>query len=432
MTGEFLVCRLGEFQSIPNADKIVKVEMYGETIVTQNTNNSGDLGILFDCETQLSPEFCRINDLYDDESLNVTAGTKGYISSKNRRVRPITLKGVKVSAMWMPIKCIRYCFDSYAKFSEFCANSENKHFKAIGDIQICDKYVTPETQRSSAGAYPNGFKKHSKIKDRCPNFKKHFDTQHWGKAKVNFDYPYTAIITEKLHGTSLRVGYHPVKHEKKWWQKLLFWKKYSEKYSIVVGTRNTIKTYDLDNCHLNDDLYIKAARYILSYVTLAKDETLYCEIVGYDGTKPIMPSHNNIKLKGHITSEDYKKITKEYGDTTTYSYGCSVGNFEVYIYRRTVKDVEVSMVDTWQKNPPPTIKVMHIYSDDMLEELKKDVNIATSYFSSAIGKHIKEGVCIRLEKDSQAQVFKNKSFIFKVLEGIAKDSDTYTDIEEIN
>ena len=431
MTGEFTICRLTEPIKIEGADNVVKYELYGETIVTQNNTKAGDLGILFDCETQLSAEFCRLNDLYDDSELNVTFGTKGYISSKNRRVRPITLRGVKVSAMWMPIKSIRYCFTDYSSYEQFIRIPEGSSFKAVGSTEICCKYITPETSRSLTTGAKNKQRLKSKIKDRCPNFKKHFDTGHWGKAKIEFEYPFNAIISEKLHGTSLRVGYHPVIQEKSWWQKLLFWRKYPEKYQIVVGTRNTIKTYDLDNCHNNSDLYIRAAREILTYVKIQEDETLYCEIVGYDNLKSIMPSHNNIKLKGQIPPEEYKKITKAFGDTTEYSYGCKTGEFKVFLYRRTIGEKEVLQYNEWAMLPPPICTTMEVTSDEDLESLKVRVKTFTDG-SSRAGKHISEGVCIRLEKADKIQVLKNKSFVFKVLEGIAKESDTYQDIEEIN
>jgi hypothetical protein len=433
MTGEAIICKMGKHQDIPGADNIVKVELFGETIVTQKTNNEGELGILFDCETQLSHEFCRLNDLFDDTNLNVTYNTKGYISSKNRRVRPITLKGVKVSGFWMPIKSIRFAFDSYAEYQQFCNKAEGSSFNKIGDVEICCKYITPETSRSLTTGAKNKQKSKSKIKDRCPSFIKHFDTSHWGKAHIKFDYPFIATITEKLHGTSLRIGHLKVKQEKSWWQKLLFWKSYPEQYKIVVGTRNTVKTYDLDNCHNNDDLYIRAAREILSYINLQINETIYCEIVGYDNLKPIMPSHSNIKLKGNIPSEEYKKITKSYGDTTTYDYGCSVGEFKVFIYRKTSNGEEIP--ESWLgKNPPILYKTL-IENDEQLEKFKKEVKLYTDG-SSKLGKHIKEGVCIRLEqefdRELEIQVFKNKSFIFKVLEGIAKEDEKYVDQEEIS
>jgi hypothetical protein len=44
--------------------------------------------------------------------------------------------------------------------------------------------------------------------------------------------------------------------------------------------------------------------------------------------------------------------------------------------------------------------------------------------------HIKEGVCVRVENDLQnLKVYKHKSYEFKVLEGIIKDSGV-ADMEE--
>ena len=47
--------------------------------------------------------------------------------------------------------------------------------------------------------------------------------------------------------------------------------------------------------------------------------------------------------------------------------------------------------------------------------------------------HIREGVCVRIEKENgKTKTYKHKSFLFELLEGIAKESDDYVDVEEIN
>ena len=45
--------------------------------------------------------------------------------------------------------------------------------------------------------------------------------------------------------------------------------------------------------------------------------------------------------------------------------------------------------------------------------------------------HIKEGDCVRLESGLVPRIYKHKSFEFKVLEGLAKDSGV-VDMEESN
>ena len=49
--------------------------------------------------------------------------------------------------------------------------------------------------------------------------------------------------------------------------------------------------------------------------------------------------------------------------------------------------------------------------------------------STLDGKHIREGVCVRIEGGLNNKTFKFKSFEFKVLEGIIKDSGV-VDTEE--
>ena len=61
------------------------------------------------------------------------------------------------------------------------------------------------------------------------------------------------------------------------------------------------------------------------------------------------------------------------------------------------------------------------------------VEQSTTGYSTLDYTHIREGVCVRLEKaDGTIKVFKHKSFNFKVLEGILKNNDDYVDTEDVN
>jgi hypothetical protein len=59
------------------------------------------------------------------------------------------------------------------------------------------------------------------------------------------------------------------------------------------------------------------------------------------------------------------------------------------------------------------------------------VDIYSKGSSVVDSTHIKEGVCVRLESGIFPRIFKHKSFDFKVLEGIVKDSGV-VDMEESN
>jgi hypothetical protein len=59
---------------------------------------------------------------------------------------------------------------------------------------------------------------------------------------------------------------------------------------------------------------------------------------------------------------------------------------------------------------------------DIREQFSKLVELYGSGPSIIDASHIKEGVCVRIEGGIQNKTFKFKSFEFKVLEGIVKDS----------
>ncbi len=64
--------------------------------------------------------------------------------------------------------------------------------------------------------------------------------------------------------------------------------------------------------------------------------------------------------------------------------------------------------------------------------MEQIVEYTTNEDSKEFPQHIREGVCIRIENGSVTPILlKNKNFIFKVLEGIVKDTNT-VDIEESN
>jgi len=74
-------------------------------------------------------------------------------------------------------------------------------------------------------------------------------------------------------------------------------------------------------------------------------------------------------------------------------------------------------------------------NQDLSDDRSFDENIIDlvdiySKGSSAIDNtHIREGVCVRLESGLVPRIYKHKSFEFKVLEGIVKDSGI-VDMEE--
>jgi len=472
-TGKGLICKLGEHIPIEGADKIVQVNMFGETIITSKTNEVGMIGILFDMETCLSHEYSSENNMYRHSNLNKDKTIVGYLQD-DRRIRPIKLKGVKVSALFMPISTIpNGGFDKVEEYIGFEIDEFN-------GFKICEKYVSKATKH---GMTQN---KEGKIKQNlCPTFREHIDTDQWSRNIGKLQENNFVILTEKLHGTSSRCGYLQVPVDDTPFLDKLITKlrifgdltKTKKEYAFVVGSRRVVKSINLDSVknknhfYGEDDLWTKISSKRFEG-KLKKGETVYFEIVGYTPSGGlIMPSVSNEKLKNFLPKEEYINFIKKYGDTTTFNYGCSDPNvinehgvdgvdviesyYKLFVYRITLTNEEGFFVDySWDqvKNRCEQLGVDYTpeldrgvaYRHDKTDEiyLRTESKIAikpdeliqnyTDETSKFFPQHIKEGVCVRIENGGMTPILlKNKSFIFKVLEGIIKDTN-HLDIEESN
>jgi hypothetical protein len=162
-TGKALICKLGKHIEIPGADRIVQVDMFGETIITQKGNEEGTIGLLFDMETALSHEYASKNNMYRHSNLNKDTTVTGYLED-DRRIRAVRLKGVKCSALFMPLDSL---YGLTATMPELKFGQE---IDAIFDVPICEKYIPKNTRKAMAQ------NKGGKIKQNlCPTFREHID-----------------------------------------------------------------------------------------------------------------------------------------------------------------------------------------------------------------------------------------------------------------
>lgn len=145
-----------------------------------------------------------------------------------------------------------------------------------------------------------------------------------------------------------------------------------------------------------------------------------------------MPECNNKKVKD-------KEFEKVYGKTTKFTYGCQPGESEMYVYRMTLTTLddfvfevpyEVMKIYCEQigvKVVPLLDKFMFTTKEDLLERVDKWLDIP-----DPIGKtHVSEGIVVRIENKVKFTAYKQKSWTFKILEGIIKDESDVPDMEEI-
>jgi len=439
MTGKGLICKLGQHTAIEAADNIVQVDMFGETIITQKNTPEGTIGILFDMETCLSHEYASLHNMYRHSGLNYDKTVKGYLED-DRRIRAVRLKGVKCSALFMPLN-----------LNVKPALSLGQEIDQIAGVKICEKYISKKTQQSILN-------REGKVKENiAPTFKEHFDTDQWGRNSHLIKDGNLVIITEKLHGTSGRCGYLQIDTKdkiSKWKLFLdkLIWgnKAFYKSYEFVVGSRRVIKSIS-EQEHGNKehfyetDLWTSTSKEYFEG-KLKKGETVYFEIVGYtpEGSL-IMSSVSNSKLKNFLSKKEYEKFINMYGQTTYFTYGTDK-TYKVFVYRITRTNEDGDTIDlSWDqvKTRCEQLAVDHApelsrfitdtnYVSHLETATEQLVNKLTNSESNMFPEHIKEGVCIRVENGSLTpKILKSKSFIFKVLEGIVKDTNT-VDIEESN
>lgn len=461
MTGEGLVCKLKNIQPIDGADKIVQANLFGETVIISKDYQEGQLGILFDIETQLSEDFAKENNLYRHNNLNKDTTKTGYLED-NRRVRPIKLRGVKCSAMWMPIESLEYTSKVPTKNK---LPSEGTQITDWNGFEICKKYVRP-----TRGSHKNN--KVAKKVQQVLHFAEHLDTDQLMRNLHRINIGDKIIVTSKLHGTSCRVGLLPTlprNRFKRWWYE--FWNK-KLPYKMVVGSRHALKHVEgqaIDNkdSYYDDDIWTESA-YKNFHGKLMPGETVYYEIVGFlPSGSPIMPTHSNDKLKKFLEPQEYKEFIDKFGKETVFHYGCNVrqgwtqkpdlynknllssletiGEYKIFVYRITLTTENGQAIDlSWRQlvnrcEQLGVNSVSEIFSDLITKEnidKYRDESFwlnQTEQDDKNYPHHLNEGLVCRLETSGlKPEVYKSKRFCFKVLENIIKDNDNIVDLEETN
>ncbi len=456
------VVKVEHLRKHSNADRLQIATFFGNDTIVGLDTKIGDIGVYFPVDGQLSERFCAVNDLVRRKDENGKQ-VGGYLDPEKRNIKALKLRGEKSDGLYMPITCL----------ADFCKISDLKVGDTIGTVNgelICQKYIPKMTRTPGMPGSRATKKAKANI---APTFYEHVDTAQLAYNLAAFKPGDTVQLTLKMHGTSGRTGYLPLVHTKQSWFDKLFHrhgKDYKE-YGYITGTRRVVLDgkrsggfYDSDDFRM-----AMAAKFENK---LHKGEVVYYEIVGFQGHKgtPIMSQVANSKVKD-------PEFIKQYGETTTFSYGCDPdGDYErhfdepygdithapqyvapccdVYVYRMTMVNEDGDVVEY----SPAQIKerceqmgvhtVMEFETFVIPQEMRKlddngdIVNMTAGeyvlrkveqYFDGPdpIGKtHVREGVVARILNRSNFAVYKHKNFSFKVLEGIAKDEATAPDMEE--
>ena len=465
----------------PNADRLQLGECFGNTVCVSMDYTEGEIGIYFPCDGQLSYEFANANNLLrkmDENGKNIG----GYMDADKRNVTAIKLRGEKSDGLFLPLSCLEY--------TGVDMNSLNigDTITSLNGHEICCKYIP--RQNVKQGKASSGNKTRKTKANIAPLFAEHADTEQLAYNLGAFKAGDEIEITLKMHGTSQRTAYMPTLVENRYsytsvWKtaihKILPTKKLRRlwgerfgkavyEYGYVSGTRRTVlENYD-GGYYGSNEFREQHSKFFEG--KLNKGETVYYEVVGFTHTgAPIMPIAQNKKLND-------KAFVKQYGETTTFSYGCEpeahtlwvpdgkddltligrVKSSDIYVYRMTMTNEDGFVVEytpdfmryRCEQMGVKTVPVM--WKGAIPEEVTeipcdaKPVKIA-NYVSPGqyikdiaeqfydgpdpIGKtHVREGVVVRILNRPKFCAYKCKNWSFKALEGIVKVDAVAPDMEE--
>lgn len=431
------IVKVKELRAHPNADKLYIATFFGNDTCVSIDTQVGDIGVYFPCDLQLSLEFCIANHLC--RKLPDGTADTGYMEVDKRNITAIRLRGERSDGLYLPIKCL----ESFGDISTLKVGDIISEFNGH---TICNKYI-PRTNKQNKTNSSNVSKTRKHKDPIAPLFKEHIDTAQLAYNLSVFKPGDLIEITRKLHGTSARIGYLPVLKG----YKRTLWDKITRKdgkpiyqYDYIDGTRRTLLV-SYDGGFYGSNEFRKHFHEAIEG-KLHEGETCYAEIVGFtdDGT-PIMGSVSNKKTND-------KAFIKQYGDMTTFSYGCdptgvTAPKNDFYVYRMTLTThngytVEYSPEYTRYRCEQMGVKFVPVEwrgyipehpaceDDDTITAGEWIMNKAEQYYDGPEPidpRHVREGVVVRLVDKPSFTAYKIKNFSFKLISGIAVADTTPVD-----
>lgn len=455
------VCKVKNIRPAENADRLNACEVFGITTIVDKSVNENDLYVYFPTDGQISEEFGKANDLFrrKDENGNPAGG---FIDPVKRNIGAIRLRGNKSEGLVLPLTCL-------APFGDISNLAEGDIVSTFNGHVIAEKYV-PMHKPSASQPTARGErdrKSAKKCRIKYPFFAEHIDTP---QLRFNMDMfkPGDIIcLTEKIHGTSSRNAYQTaivgekgffltklIAHSnwlpKKWRMSAQSHLTPKTEMRYLIGTRRTVLTNNSTGGFYGNDDFRKAWGERFKGKLLPNEEC-FGEIAGfykdnYGGAVPIMSRGDNTKTKD-------KQFIKQYGKTTTFSYGCTETGYYTYgdgtheerplnryfVYRMTYTTPEGVVIEyPWDlvkqraeqmgfETVPELERFIYTTEEDFLARIAKYEDIPSTIDSS----HIIEGVVIRKMNGTRFDVAKDKSYNFKVLENLIKVDAEVPDMEEI-
>ncbi len=368
------VVRIKNIIPLLNCDNVVATTIFGFQAIVGKGTEIGTLGIVFPAETQLSEEYCKENNLFRHEEYNKDPQQKGYIED-NRRVKAIKFRGHASNALFMPLESLKFALKDIKSLEE------GIEFDKIDDKEICKKYMVPvKASRGNAGQPPRP----KRVDER--HFPMHYDTDNYFKNDRNIKPDQQVVITQKLHGTSIRVANTIVNRKLSIRDRIARFfgvQVQATEFDSIFGSRKVLKDpNNPDQKHYYDvDIWTLEGKKLEG--SIPEGFMVFGELVGW--------------------TMDEKPIQ------TGYVYGLPKGLCELYVYRVAFVNEQGLVTDlSWdqvrefcsQRNLKVVPELLRCEHKDFDPQVFMDKNFKESVHASALPVSpgmVDEGVCIRID-----------------------------------
>lgn len=413
-----LVTKIQNVRKDENSDRLYLADCFNEGVIVGPDMHDGDLVLYLPTDGKIERWFGNAFKLFRKNEDGTVQG--GYLED-NAHVRAIKLRGNQSSGIVI----------TYDRIVEVFGEQNWKNGDQVNKINgkvFCTKYI-PKNKIPREGGLKTSYKGRKAEGVVYPEFSMHTDTAQLAYNLDAFKPGDILTVTLKMHGTSQR-SMNTYCELPNGFLRRLFRMKKRKKQTYVLGTRRMVVTNAEGGFYGNDTFRLAHHEALKPY--LEDGMEVFYEVVGYYGpgaADTIMPIADNKKIND-------KNFVKEFGPKTVFSYGCEPGQSAMYIYRITsengAKEWSSADIGNWCskhgfKMVPFVTQFRFTTKEDLLERINK-------YFEELrdpVGMtHVKEGVVVRIENRRTFTAFKSKTYEFKVLEGIIKETSDAPDMEE--
>lgn len=430
----------------PNADRLMVGKCLNCSVIVSNDTDPDALGVYFPTDGQIGVQFAQANNLlrnYDANNKNIG----GFLDPVKRNIITLKIRGVISDGLFLPL-------ESLSSFTDIAKLKEGDRIDTINGVVICQKYIPGAGKTVSNESKTKQKRKAPRIV--YPYFAEHTDTQNLELSikGIDFQPDELLVITEKLHGTSQRSAYTTSLSVEAPFCGIPVLESIGQylvrcgaarsrlvrSMSYACGTRRNIVTDSYTGFFGSENFRRKWHERIKA--RLYPGEEVFYEVVGYnDNGSPLMGRYDTKSLSESSQNRFGKQVVFSYGCTTDICCPECNKPSQAYIYRMTwtspdgdVVEYPTSLVRARCQyiGVPfvPVLWTMFFHGKDKLIEQLAMINALTGDASTLDRRTPLEGFVIRRDSRSGFEAYKHKTYVFKVLEGLKKDTSTTPDIEE--